>query len=138
MNAISFDIITDKSFFIWVMRNKIKKYFQINYCKKEKGISTLIDNKDTYIINIFKKGFNIIISDNTEENVNKIVDKFINFFNDNFRNTTIGFKQDYGKKISLKKFKNLKVIELFPQKESYKKENSDGHKICPNCGAYIE
>lgn len=138
MSTVSFDIITHKKFFIWAMRNKIKKYFQISYCRKGKGISTLIDDENTYIIKIFKRSFHIIIIDNTEENINKIIDRFINFFNDNFKNTTIGFKQDCGEKIPLEKFKNIEVIELFSQKESCKEESSEEHKICPNCGAYIE
>lgn len=110
--CVSFNIITNKKQIIWLNRKKIMKYFNLTYCRKGRGISTLIDDNDNYIIKISKRGFHFLISDNDEESIDKFIDEFIGFINLNFKNTTLGFRQEVGKKILLDKFKNIEIIDI--------------------------
>jgi len=110
--SVSFDILIDRNQPLWLTRRKLMKHFKINYCRKSKGVSTLVDDENNYIIKVFKNGIDFIISDYKENCTDKFIDGFIEFINLNYKNTTIGFIQHTGEKISLDKFKDMKIIEM--------------------------
>lgn len=110
--TVSFDIVFEKKRYIWPIRRKLMKYFNIEYRNKEKNVSVLIDKNHNYIIEIYRYGIGLIINSNKEEFTDKVIDSFIDFINLYFKNSTIGFKHNTGKAIDLAKFKNTEVIEL--------------------------
>ena len=110
--SVSFKILTEKKQFLWLTTRKLMRHFKINYCRKGNGVSTLIDDEDNYIIKVFKHSIYFIISDNEETCTDKFIDGFIDYINLNYKNTTIGFIQETGRKVSLDKFKGMKITEL--------------------------